>query len=337
MKKINSLVISAILMVIVGLSYAQYTGKLKGVGSDITNLTPANIDAGTLGSAVFVSTLPVNIVGTTQLENQAVTAGKIANNTITNSQIANNTIGDSQMANATYSNVKISAGNVNAGSLGASVIASSIAVGAIDSSAQIVNGVVSNDDLAGSITDAKLNTIATAGKVDGSALTNLSNIPLIAGFVPNANIDPSSITKQGNTFNGPNQLVQLNGSSQLPAVDGSQLTGISVTKIGHFGGFNMTLGVGTTFFATTPDQNITLKRITVNIVSAGEGGSTGTTWRCGDGTNNLSVTTSAGATAGSNSTTAGTQAITSGTKVSGWIVSSDETVTPSANVICEYQ
>ena len=35
-------------------------------------------------------------------------------------------------------------------------------------------------------------------------------------------------TTQGNTFNGNNQLVQLNGSGQLPAVDGSQLSGLTV-------------------------------------------------------------------------------------------------------------
>lgn len=38
---------------------------------------------------------------------------------------------------------------------------------------------------------------------------------------------PSNITTQGNVFNGASQLVQLDGSGKLPAVDGSQLTGIS--------------------------------------------------------------------------------------------------------------
>ena len=34
-------------------------------------------------------------------------------------------------------------------------------------------------------------------------------------------------TNQGNTFNGANQLVQLNGTGQLPAIDGSLLTGLT--------------------------------------------------------------------------------------------------------------
>lgn len=37
---------------------------------------------------------------------------------------------------------------------------------------------------------------------------------------------PDNITTQGNTFNGAGQLVQLDSSGKLPAIDGSQLTNI---------------------------------------------------------------------------------------------------------------
>ena len=37
---------------------------------------------------------------------------------------------------------------------------------------------------------------------------------------------PDNITTQGNTFNGANQLVQLDASGKLPAIDGSQLTNL---------------------------------------------------------------------------------------------------------------
>ena len=37
-----------------------------------------------------------------------------------------------------------------------------------------------------------------------------------------------SVTKQGNTFNGASQLVQLDGDSKLPAVDGSNLTNLNI-------------------------------------------------------------------------------------------------------------
>lgn len=42
-------------------------------------------------------------------------------------------------------------------------------------------------------------------------------------------VSDNTVTKQGNTFNGTNQLVQLNSNGQLPAIDGSLLTGISIT------------------------------------------------------------------------------------------------------------
>ena len=39
------------------------------------------------------------------------------------------------------------------------------------------------------------------------------------------------VTTQGNTFNGINQLVKLDGSGKLPAIDGSNLTGIATSKV----------------------------------------------------------------------------------------------------------
>jgi len=41
----------------------------------------------------------------------------------------------------------------------------------------------------------------------------------------------TNVTLQGNTFNGASQLVQLNGSSQLPAVSGVNLTNLNATNL----------------------------------------------------------------------------------------------------------
>jgi hypothetical protein len=67
-------------------------------------------------------------------------------------------------------------------------------------------------------------------------------------------IDGSSITKMGNTFNGANQLVQLNGSGALPTVNGALITSLPfITYVGPFGkavpggglgGTNTTLEMG---------------------------------------------------------------------------------------------
>ena len=42
---------------------------------------------------------------------------------------------------------------------------------------------------------------------------------------------PENVTTQGNTFNGANQLVQLDSTGKLPAVDGSNLTNIASSQI----------------------------------------------------------------------------------------------------------
>ena len=44
-------------------------------------------------------------------------------------------------------------------------------------------------------------------------------------------LDSSSVTLQGNAFNGPNQLVTTNGAGKLPPVDGSLLTNIAATGV----------------------------------------------------------------------------------------------------------
>ena len=58
-----------------------------------------------------------------------------------------------------------------------------------------------------------------AGLLDATKLT---------GNVPNASIDGSSVTKQGNAFNGAGQLLQLNGSADVPDANLSA----SVTLLG---------------------------------------------------------------------------------------------------------
>jgi len=53
----------------------------------------------------------------------------------------------------------------------------------------------------------------------------------ITGSIANSAIDASSVTKQGNTFNAANQLVQLDGSGNLPAFNGSALTNLTAANI----------------------------------------------------------------------------------------------------------
>jgi hypothetical protein len=55
--------------------------------------------------------------------------------------------------------------------------------------------------------------------------TNASNIS--SGTLADARLT-SAVTLQGNTFNGVNQLVKLDASAKLPAIDGSNLTNLNI-------------------------------------------------------------------------------------------------------------
>jgi hypothetical protein len=62
-----------------------------------------------------------------------------------------------------------------------------------------------------------------------NATTNAT--ALTSGTLSDARLS-SNVTVQGNTFNGNSQLVQLNGTSQLPAVSGANLTNLNATNLG---------------------------------------------------------------------------------------------------------
>ncbi|HVE81045.1 MAG TPA: hypothetical protein VNA68_02850 [Candidatus Dormibacteraeota bacterium] len=98
-------------------------------------------------------------------------------------------------------------------SLNATNISSgTLADGRLSANVSLLGQTIENAELAGSISDSKLLTISTAGKVADSALS-------------------SNVTIQGNTFNGVSQLVQLNASTQLPAVSGVLLTSLNATQL----------------------------------------------------------------------------------------------------------
>lgn len=66
--------------------------------------------------------------------------------------------------------------------------------------------------------------------VSGALLTNLNASNIASGTIADARLS-ANVTLQGNTFNGASQLVQLNASTQLPAVNGSQLTNLNGSNI----------------------------------------------------------------------------------------------------------
>ena len=97
-----------------------------------------------------------------------------------------------------------------------------------------------SDVTGNSATATKLATARTINGVsfDGSANINIATTSYLADGVSLAltaatfSAKSSSVTLQGNTFNGASQLVKLDALSKLPAVDGSQLTNLPSTSGG---------------------------------------------------------------------------------------------------------
>ncbi len=66
--------------------------------------------------------------------------------------------------------------------------------------------------------------------ISGASLTSLNGSNISSGTVADARLS-TNVTLLGNTFNGINQLVQLNGSGALPALNGSALTNLSSANL----------------------------------------------------------------------------------------------------------
>lgn len=100
-----------------------------------------------------------------------------------------------------------------------------------DAHAVIVDSILDDiDDLNNSVTS--LTTVCnnlSSSKADASTTyTKTQTDSLLTAKVDTSD---ATVTKQGNTFNGASQLVQMTSASKLPAVDGSLLTNL-VTRIG---------------------------------------------------------------------------------------------------------
>jgi microcystin-dependent protein len=94
----------------------------------------------------------------------------------------------------------------------------------LDAIVNQVNGSLKNVNIhpTADIVDTKLATIATAGKVSATALVSLGSIPNTSGVLPIVNGGTGSAANA----NAASGVVILDSSAKLPAVDGSQLTGI---------------------------------------------------------------------------------------------------------------
>jgi len=158
----------------------------------------ASVDS--LGNAVFArATIGGTIIagtGVNQITTAAglVDAAKLTGNlpSLNGSALTNLTganVTGNISGNAASLTGAINSNQINAGSLPATVIASSIALGAVQDTSIV--------------------------SVSASKLT---------GLVPDASINASSVTKQGNTFNAAGQLVRLDSSGNMTLPSGASIT-----------------------------------------------------------------------------------------------------------------
>jgi hypothetical protein len=110
----------------------------------------------------------------------------------------------------------IDGANITAGSIDDSSLSANVSL--LGNTTNAANGLV------------KLDTNGYLPELNGSALTNLNATNISSGTLDNARLS-SSVTLVGNTFNGANNLVQLDGSGNLPALDGSALTSLNGSNI----------------------------------------------------------------------------------------------------------
>jgi len=156
------------------------------------------------------------------------------------------------MPGVTSGNTIASSAQINAGVILGSdlandtVEAAQIATDGVDT-AEIKDGVIVNADISASaaIVDTKLATIATAGKVNGAAITSLASIPAGAGVIPAANIPGGSV-------------LAIIPRPMLPH-SGAGTQGNNNNTVGRVHMFNLVRG-------------ITVNKITFNVTAVGTAG-----------------------------------------------------------------
>lgn len=132
-------------------------------------------------------------------------------------------------------------------------------------------------------------------------------------------------------INEPGGFIVLDDSGSIPEEVISSTT-IKTPNIVY--GSNFTLGQGATFYAFVAVDTITLVGLTTTLIVQGSTGQT--TWRCGDGTNNLYTVTTSTMTVGSRSTASGNVDINKNTEVTCLIESTTQNETPTGAVILQF-
>ena len=178
---------------------SSVTGVISGDGSGITSLNGSNISSGTVSD----SRLSANVT--------------VQGNTFNgNSQLVQLTSGGLLPA--------LDASNLTA------LNASALATGTVNDARLSANVTLQGNAFNGASQLVQLNGSTQLPAVSGALLTSLNATNVSSGTLVDARLS-GNVTLQGNTFNGAGQLVQLNGSTELPAVSGANVTNLNGSAI----------------------------------------------------------------------------------------------------------
>ena len=189
------------------------TGSATGDGSSLNNLNATNLATGTVADARLSTNVTVQgntFNGATQLV-QTNGAGQLP----------------------AVSGVNLTGLN-----------ATNLATGTVADTRLSTNVTVQGNTFNGATQLVQTNGAGQLPAVSGVNLTGLNATNLASGTVADARLS-TNVTVQGNTFNGATQLVQTNGSGQLPAVSGVNLTNLNASNLASGTVNTARLGTGT--------------------------------------------------------------------------------------------
>ncbi|MEI7838414.1 MAG: hypothetical protein WCI37_01370, partial [bacterium] len=210
------------------------------------SLTPAQIAGQSIslnGDVAIQGSL--NTTGAIKTSNN-ITGGNLSiqGNIVTGGTITASSLSGNGSALTAINANNITSGTINAAQLPSNVtqLGQSIPLSAIQANiVSSINGIINNGgniDVVGSgnisvVNDAATNTL-TISSTAGGTLTGVTVGTGLTGGGTTGNVLiglDGSVTLQGNTFNGANDLVQLNSSAQLPVLDATNLTNINASNI----------------------------------------------------------------------------------------------------------
>ncbi len=90
-----------------------------------------------------------------------------------------------------------------------------------------VNGTINATTITG---DGSSITNINSTSITGATITNLNASNIASGTVGDSYLS-ANVTLQGNTFNGANQLIKLDGSGALPAISGAAVTSLNASNL----------------------------------------------------------------------------------------------------------